>query len=237
MFFPKRIRGIRPGDRVLEIGPGGHPHPKAAVLLERRFGDEQEAFRQRGHESPPAASAPLVYYDGGRFPFRDRAFDYVICSHVLEHVEDVDLFLAEVSRVAPRGYLEFPTVFYDYMYNFPEHVMLLFFHEDRNCLHWLPKSDTELSRFKPVQSYFYQTLLKGLDEVVWPLVPLFFQGFEFTSPLLSRRVRHLGELLPAQPETHIPPRNALTMVKDWALYNARMVGKIGRTLRERWFTQ
>ncbi|HOY69182.1 MAG TPA: class I SAM-dependent methyltransferase [Candidatus Ozemobacteraceae bacterium] len=230
MFFPKRIRGIRAGDRVLEIGPGGHPHPRADVLLERRFLDEKEAFHQRGHENGPPAHTALVLYDGGRFPFRDRSFDYVICSHVLEHVHNVDAFLAEVSRVAHRGYIEFPTVFYDYLYNFPEHEMLLYADPDRHFVRWMPKADSSLLQFKPIQAFFYESLLKGYDEVVWHFMPLFFQGFEFTSPLASMRVRSFEELLPTSPQTEYPSRDVSKMFRDWAKFNVKMVSKIVRRL-------
>jgi acetyltransferase-like isoleucine patch superfamily enzyme len=57
----------------------------------------------------------LVHYDGGKFPFKDKAFDYVICSHVLEHIppEELDSFLNEIQRISPRGYIEFPNIFYE----------------------------------------------------------------------------------------------------------------------------
>ena len=45
MFFPDKIKRIRKTDRVLEIGPGGSPHPRADVLLELRFDDPREALR------------------------------------------------------------------------------------------------------------------------------------------------------------------------------------------------
>lgn len=49
-------------------------------------------------------------YDRVELPFVDRAIDFVICSHVLEHVHPSELaaFLSELSRVGTAGYLEFP---------------------------------------------------------------------------------------------------------------------------------
>jgi SAM-dependent methyltransferase len=40
-----------------------------------------------------------AFYDGGRFPFDDEAFDSVVSSQVLEHVMNVDEFLDEIWRV------------------------------------------------------------------------------------------------------------------------------------------
>ena len=48
MFFPERIRSIRNTDRVLEIGPGGSPHPRSDILLEKKFENLKEAEAQRG---------------------------------------------------------------------------------------------------------------------------------------------------------------------------------------------
>jgi len=37
-----------------------------------------------------------------RLPFKDRAFDSVLCSHTMEHVEDPDAFFAELRRIGRR---------------------------------------------------------------------------------------------------------------------------------------
>ena len=42
-------------------------------------------------------------------PFKDDEFDFVIASHVMEHVEDVELFIAELERISKKGYIELPT--------------------------------------------------------------------------------------------------------------------------------
>lgn len=52
---------------------------------------------------------PIMYHvsAGERLPFADVSFDYVSCCDVLEHVEDVDAVLAEISRVLKPGGLFF----------------------------------------------------------------------------------------------------------------------------------
>jgi SAM-dependent methyltransferase len=95
---------IKPEDRVLEIGSGGTPHERADVFLEKEF-DEKEAQAQRGYAKKLKTNKPVVYYKGGRFPFEDNEFDYVICTHVLEHIpsDSLEYFVAELTRVAKKA--------------------------------------------------------------------------------------------------------------------------------------
>ena len=44
-----------------------------------------------------------------KLPFNDKEFDYVILSHVLEHVPNINEFTQEVERIAKAGYIELPT--------------------------------------------------------------------------------------------------------------------------------
>ena len=73
---------------------------------------------------------------------------------MLEHVDDVELFLNELTRVASRGYLEFPNIYYEYLYSFAEHQNLLQYKD--NAILWMPKSETRLVDFDPIQSFSAQ---------------------------------------------------------------------------------
>ena len=44
-----------------------------------------------------------------KLPFKDKEFDYVICSHVIEHVNDPVKFKNEIERIGKSGYIELPT--------------------------------------------------------------------------------------------------------------------------------
>jgi 2-polyprenyl-3-methyl-5-hydroxy-6-metoxy-1,4-benzoquinol methylase len=205
MFFGHLIRSIPPQARVLDVGPGGTPHPRATVLLERNF-DAAEAAAQRGHAPMAESEKEIVYFDGGRFPFADGAFDYVICSHVLEHVEDVPAFVGELTRVAPRGYLEFPTILYEYLYNFRVHQNFLLYIAGE--IRWMRKAATAIDAFSPAQDFLRRSLCAGYDETVTSLKEQFFQGFEWTAPLATREVTTLGDLAPAT-EAFVFPANPL----------------------------
>ena len=48
-----------------------------------------------------------------KLPFKDKEFDFVIASHVMEHVDDVEFFISELERVSKQGYIELPTMLED----------------------------------------------------------------------------------------------------------------------------
>lgn len=106
---------IHPTDRVLEIGSGNRPRSRSDVLCDLFIDDDSE----RGGRI--VADRPIVEADAQALPFADSSFDYVICSHVLEHVENPDAMLRELMRVASRGYIETPSEVAERLYGWPFH--------------------------------------------------------------------------------------------------------------------
>ena len=51
----------------------------------------------------------FIKLENKQLPFKDNEFDFVIASHVLEHVEDFKFFISELERVSKKGYIELPT--------------------------------------------------------------------------------------------------------------------------------
>lgn len=192
MFFPDRIKSINQNDKVLEIGPGATPYFRSDVFLELEYETQEERIAQSGHVGLLETNKPIVYYDGGKFPFGNQEFDYVICSHVLEHVDDVDDFLSEIQRVGKKGYLEFPTIYYDYIYNFPEHKLFLL--EKNGIINWMTKKESGLNKFAPVQKFFYRTCELKYYDAIDDFKEYYFQGFEWFDEIKSRHVNKI-ELL------------------------------------------
>ncbi len=55
----------------------------------------------------------FVRLNDNTLPFKNKEFDFVIASHVIEHVKDISLFIKELERVALKGYIELPTILED----------------------------------------------------------------------------------------------------------------------------
>lgn len=104
-------------DLVLEVGSGDKPYPRSDVLLDKVPEDSSE--REAGKDL--VVDRPLVIGDVQNLPFADKTFDYVIASHVLEHVHDPAKFLNELSRVGKRGYIETPLPLRERLYDWPFH--------------------------------------------------------------------------------------------------------------------
>jgi SAM-dependent methyltransferase len=112
--------------RVLEVGGGNNPHPRANVLVDK-FPVNNE---HRSGDLKVLRKQTFVQADGENLPFKDGEFDYVICCHVLEHVGDPVKFLAEQFRVAKRGYIETPSLLGEYLFPRESHKWILHEHQD-----------------------------------------------------------------------------------------------------------
>ena len=106
---------IRPDERVLDIGSGGYPFPQATVIAEK-FLEKSPSRRER----LVTHNKPLVVSDISHLAFRDKAFDFVYCSHVLEVVDDPLKACKEIMRVGKRGYIETPTAGKDTLFAWEE---------------------------------------------------------------------------------------------------------------------
>ncbi|MEO8033451.1 MAG: methyltransferase domain-containing protein [Acidobacteriota bacterium] len=100
---------------VLEVGSGGNPYGRANVLLDAYF-DTRER-----HWAPLTVDRPFVFGFLEKLPFKDKAFDFVIASHVLEHSPAPDRALAEMQRVAKAGYIEVPDAFMERVNPYKDH--------------------------------------------------------------------------------------------------------------------
>lgn len=102
-------RHIRKEMNVIGDFGCGHFSNRYATVLVDQFGSADE---QRGGLKLRKKAAGKVLHDVNLnafpYPFGDKEFDFLICSHVLEHLEDPVRASREFSRIAKAGYLEVP---------------------------------------------------------------------------------------------------------------------------------
>jgi len=87
--------------KVLEIGPGFVPFPRANVFVD--YKDLPNLPAGKPKHSCDLAVDPL--------PFSDKEFDFIYCRHVLEDMYDPFHLIREMSRVGKAGYIEMPSPF------------------------------------------------------------------------------------------------------------------------------
>ena len=95
-----------------------------------------------------------------KLPFKDKEFDFVIASHVMEHVEEIDFFIKELERVSKKGYIELPTMLEDNLVfeNKKDHLWHMDFDDVENKL----LISKKIQYFEPVLTV---STIKKLNEV------------------------------------------------------------------------
>jgi uncharacterized protein YbaR (Trm112 family)/SAM-dependent methyltransferase len=108
---------IKPSDVVLEIGSGNNPNPHSDILCDRYLHKNEE----RAGEFGIVIDRPFIVADGYHLPFADKTFDFVICSHILEHMDNPKKFISEITRVGKRGYIEVPSAISERIFGWDFH--------------------------------------------------------------------------------------------------------------------
>jgi len=138
---------------VLEVGAGGNPYPRANVML-----DAMESTIER-NEQALIKDRPLVLGLCEELPFKDKSFDFIIASHVLEHTADPEKFLNELMRVGKAGYIETPEGWFEKMCAFTYHRLEVSANREKLFIRkkpsWKPDEiatlwDLKLAKSKPL---------------------------------------------------------------------------------------
>jgi len=118
--FIDKLLDINPNWNVLDIGCGYSAHKNAKVVCDIQ--DLSDFYKDRS----------FIKLSEGILPFKDKEFDFVISSHVIEHVQDVTLFIKELERVSSKGYIELPTILEDNLVfeNKKDHLWQMWFDDD-----------------------------------------------------------------------------------------------------------
>jgi len=97
--------------KILDIGCGVKPYQQLFVNTSSYTGMEFDSNEQR------EKSQAEIFYDGKKFPFKNKTFDSIIFTEVLEHIFNPDEFLSEVNRVLKTNgtiLLSTPFIWYEH---------------------------------------------------------------------------------------------------------------------------
>ena len=104
-------------------------------------------------------------------PFKDNEFDFVVASHVIEHVDDFEFFIKELERISNKGYIELTSRLADNIVfeNKTDHVWWFIFDDINNQL-LVSKKNQILDPFitvstgKKLEEIFIESLIL---ELLW----------------------------------------------------------------------
>ncbi len=95
----RRLSEMKTEKLILDVGCGDNPQGDVNCDVKSYWNDQ--IGDQRGCYFVNVKKIPnFVQCDAKYLPFRDETFTKVIASHVIEHVNDLSMFLKEVFRVA-----------------------------------------------------------------------------------------------------------------------------------------
>ena len=114
-----------PNWKILDIGCGYSANKRATTLADIK--DLSKFYKERNFVKIETEKA---------LPFKDKEFDFVIASHVLEHVKDIKFFISELERISKKGYIELPTRLGDNLVfeNVKEHLWWFIYDDFNNRL-------------------------------------------------------------------------------------------------------
>ena len=158
------LKNILPDDIVLDIGSGNNPIDRANILADFSPDDD---FHRSGNL---IEDRPVIVCSVERIPIREKAIDFVLCSHVLEHVNNPSIACSELQRISRKGYVETPAYGKDiligtgYMHKWQvvsfEGSMIFFEYSKREQeANWSASPVMKLwmrKRFHPWQRYFWE---------------------------------------------------------------------------------
>ena len=83
--------------QILDIGCGYSANEYATTICDVQ--DLSDFYKERN----------FIKLEKESLPFEDKQFDFVIASHVIEHVDDIKIFISELERISKKGYIELPS--------------------------------------------------------------------------------------------------------------------------------
>jgi glycosyltransferase involved in cell wall biosynthesis len=144
---------IDPNWQVLDVGSGHQPNRRANVILERYLGNTI-------HRTTQTVLIPvdktLIVADAHYLPFKDKSFDYIITSHIAEHVDNPEKFCIEIQRVGRAGYFETPGPLTEFLMPTKSHKWVV--KKDENSVNFIKNTYS-----KPFSKLFFRVFYLNRD--------------------------------------------------------------------------
>ena len=154
-----KILKENPNWKVLDIGCGYTANENATVVSDVQ--DLSNFYKNK----------KFVKITEKKLPFKDNEFDFVITSHVIEHVDDFQFFISEIERISKKGYIELPTKLGDNLVfeNSNDHLWMFEYDDNSNILLASKKQEfiepfVSVSTAKKLEKIFRQSLIL---EIIW----------------------------------------------------------------------
>ncbi|OGJ19948.1 hypothetical protein A3K73_03235 [Candidatus Pacearchaeota archaeon RBG_13_36_9] len=201
----EKILGIlKEDDLVLDIGGWDKPFNRANYVLDIHPYKTRGFHGTQGGDKEYFNKKTWVIHDLSskkKFPFKDKQFDFVICSHVLEDIRDPIWLCSELIRISKRGYIEFPSVYSELTKGYDNNNYTGYYHH-----RWLIeiKNKKIIFRFKPhfihgdKRYYLPRTYLRKLSEKEINSFLFWKDNFYFAEVIQISRdklKRHINELI------------------------------------------
>src|SRR5579872_3647114 len=112
------LNRLMPTDLVLDVGAWACPFNRAQWILDSEPYETRGFYRTFG--GTPYQGGEKEWFteqtwvrrdicDHTPWPFANKQFEFVICSHTLEDIRDPLWVCSELIRVGKRGYIEVPS--------------------------------------------------------------------------------------------------------------------------------
>jgi ubiquinone/menaquinone biosynthesis C-methylase UbiE len=95
--YIQKVLSENKGWKILDIGCGFTANEYANTICDVQ--DLSKFYKDK----------KFIKLENKKLPFENNQFDFVIASHVIEHVEDFKFFISELERVSKKGYIELPS--------------------------------------------------------------------------------------------------------------------------------
>ena len=162
-----------PNWKILDIGCGYRPHKYASVIADIK--DLTNFYKAK----------KFVKISGKNLPFKDKEFDFVIASHVIEHVEDFQFFIKELERITSKGYIELPSRLGDNLVfeNKNDHIWWFYYDDIFNKL-------IASERNQLINPFITVSMAKLLESVFKESLTIELAWEEKIEYIIDNRIRH-----------------------------------------------